>query len=64
MESRRYIDEREVARITGRAVQSLRNDRFVGKGFPYVKVGRSVRYNLAEVLEWMERHRVTPGGEL
>jgi len=62
MESR-YGNEQEVSRLTGRAVQSLRNDRFVGKGFPYVKVGASVRYNLAEVMAIMESHKVTPGGD-
>lgn len=59
-----YVDEREAARITGRAVQTLRNDRLLGKGFPYVKIGRSVRYNLAEVLAFMESRRIDPGGDV
>ena len=56
-----WLDEKKVSRITGRAVQSLRNDRFRGVGFPYVKVGRSVRYRLGDVMAWMENHTVTPG---
>jgi len=50
--------------LTGRAVQSLRNDRHVGKGFPYRKMGKSVRYALAEILAIMESYRIEPGREL
>lgn len=54
----RYVDEVEVARITGRRLQSLRNDRFKGQGIPYVKVGRSVRYSLADVVQFMEERKI------
>lgn len=53
-----YIDETEVSRIAGRAVSSLRNDRSLGKGIPYVKNGRSVRYSIKDVLEYMEARKV------
>jgi len=54
----RYVDEREVSRITGRSLQTLRNDRFLRRGIPYCKIGRSVRYNSEEVLRFMEAHKV------
>ena len=54
----RYVNETQVSRITGRAVQSLRNDRFLKKGIPYIKVGRSVRYGLRDVIDFMESHRI------
>ena len=54
----KYIDEREVAGITGFALSTLRNNRFKGEGISYVKVGRSVRYNLEDVVKFMEAHRV------
>ena len=57
----RYVDENKVSKITGRAVQTLRNDRFLKKGIPYIKVGRSVRYDLQEVIDFMESHRVDTG---
>jgi len=57
----RYVDEKEVSRITGRAVQTLRNERFMGKGFPYIKVGGSVRYNLGDVIEFMEKRKIRTG---
>jgi predicted DNA-binding transcriptional regulator AlpA len=53
-----YITEHEVAKITGRAVRTLRDDRFKGKGFPYVKLGRSVRYDEKEIIAIMEAGRV------
>ena len=56
----RYLNEHEVARLTGRAVPTLRNDRCQYKGLPYVKVGRSVRYSLRDVLRWMEERKVVP----
>jgi Helix-turn-helix domain len=58
MDSPRYIDEQEVARITGRALSTLRNDRFCRKGIPYYKVGRSVRYRLDDVVQFMESCRI------
>ena len=35
----RYIDEKEVARITGRGLQTLRNDRHRGRGLPWLASG-------------------------
>jgi hypothetical protein len=61
MDTPRYIDEQEVARISGRALSTLRNERFNRRGIPYYKVGRSVRYNLQDVIDFMEAHRVQTG---
>ncbi len=53
-----YLTEKQVAELTGRAVQTLRNDRFMGKGFPYVKMGRSVRYSLDEIHDYMKSRTI------
>ena len=58
----RYLGEREVAKILGLSVQTLRNRRFLGHPSPYVKLGRSVRYLLTDVLAWAETNKVTPRG--
>jgi len=58
--SHRYISEFEVEALTGRKVQTLRNDRHRGRGFPYRKYGRQVRYFLPEILAIMESHRIDP----
>jgi hypothetical protein len=59
----RFLNEHEVAALTGRAVQTLRNERFKGCGIRYVKVGRSIRYGLADVLGFMAAHTVETRGE-
>lgn len=56
----RYLTEKEVAAITGRAVQTLRNDRYKGQGFAYIKFGRSIRYRLSDILATMDSHRIEP----
>jgi hypothetical protein len=55
----RYISDREVSRITGIGLGTLRNDRFKRKGIPYVKPSpRMCRYKLSDVLAYMEKHRM------
>jgi len=39
-------------------LSSLRNDRFIERGIPYIKIGRSVRYSLEDVLRFMEEHKI------
>jgi hypothetical protein len=53
-----YIDEREVAQITGRKVPTLRSDRHKGQGIPYRKVGRKVIYRLDEVVAYVESRKI------
>lgn len=60
MEEKRFINETEVASITGLSVQTLRNWRFQGKGIPYVKAGRSVRYQYQDVIQYMEERTILP----
>ncbi|MGD9107423.1 MAG: helix-turn-helix domain-containing protein [Desulfobacterales bacterium] len=56
-----YIDEHKVSEITGRALPTLRNDRHRRRGIPYCKIGRSVRYSLSDVIEYVESHKIIPG---
>lgn len=53
-----YLTEKEVSEITGRALSSLRNDRYLRRGFSYVKFGKSVRYNKTDVLIEMESRKI------
>ena len=57
-----YVNETEVARITGRKVQTLRNDRYLGRGIPYIKLGKSVRYSLGDIETFMESRKVLVKG--
>jgi predicted DNA-binding transcriptional regulator AlpA len=54
----KFINEKQVAEMTSLSVATLRNDRWLGPGIPYVKLGRSVRYSLEAVLNYMQAHTV------
>lgn len=54
----RYINERETSLLTGMALSTLRNHRHLGKGLPYSKIGRSVRYQLQDILGFMESRKI------
>ena len=54
----KYLNEQAVAEITGRALPTLRKDRLHGRGIPYYKISRQVRYSLSDVEAFMESCRV------
>ncbi len=54
----KYLTEDEVAEITKVSLSTLRNNRFMRKGISYVKIGRSVRYNLSDVIQFMESRKI------
>jgi predicted DNA-binding transcriptional regulator AlpA len=54
------VDDREAARILGQAVQTLRNWRFLRKGPPWIKQGRSVRYLLEDIQAYKLKNRIDP----
>lgn len=58
MEQVKYINEKKVAELMDIGVQTLRNDRHLGKGIPYSKVGRSVRYKIEDIIAFMEAGRI------
>ena len=58
MTEKKWITEKELSEMTGRAVQTLRNDRHEGRGFPYVKMSdRAIRYCVADVNEYMKARK-------
>jgi len=54
----RYLTEKDVQKITQRALSTLRNDRHRSRGIPYMKIGRSVRYNIQDVIDFMESRKI------
>ena len=54
------INENKASELMDRAVQTLRNDRHLRKGPPYIKMGRSVRYIVGDLLDYMKAHRIDP----
>ncbi|MCP3928731.1 MAG: helix-turn-helix domain-containing protein [Bacteroidetes bacterium] len=55
----KWLTEKEVSKMIGRAAQTLRNDRMKRRGIPYCKAGRSVRYRLDDVMTYMNQYRIT-----
>jgi hypothetical protein len=55
------LTEQQVALLTGRAEQSLRNDRCARRGLPYVKLSNGcVRYFLEDLLRFCQERRINP----
>ena len=54
----RFLTEKEVAKMTNRALSTLRNERYRKFGIPFCKIGRSCRYELADVLEFMRSRKI------
>lgn len=52
--ARRFINESQLSELTGVAVGTWQKKRVLGGGPPYRKIGGAVRYDLAEVLLWID----------
>ena len=53
-----WVPEREAHRITTISLAKLRKDRAKGRGIPYVKIGKSVRYSLPDIYDFMDSRRI------
>ena len=54
MVSRLFLSKEQLAGILSVSPRTITGWRYKYKGFPAQKVGRHVRYNLPEVLRWLE----------
>jgi hypothetical protein len=62
--SARLLDENELAFRQRRSVKTLRNDRWRRSGVPFLKLGRSVRYRIEDVLRYEQQQlRATSLGD-
>jgi predicted DNA-binding transcriptional regulator AlpA len=43
------LNEKQVADLLGLSIQTLRNDRATRRKFPYIKIGKSVRYRPEDI---------------
>jgi predicted DNA-binding transcriptional regulator AlpA len=48
------LSDREVERITGRARSTLQKDRVTGRGIPFVRLGKLVRYRQSDVTAFLD----------
>ncbi len=58
MQNTRYLTEKETSELTRKALSTLRNDRHLRRGLPYIKDGASIRYNLTDVVTYMEARKI------
>ncbi len=56
-----FLSEKELARRWGCKAKTLSNQRCLGTGPPFVKLGRCVRYRLSDVLAFEAAGRVQSG---
>ena len=57
----KFLNERELSRLVGISVQTLRNWRSAGKNFPYCKVGaKAIRYEWGDIQQFMNDHKIKP----
>jgi hypothetical protein len=47
------LDERDVAEITRRSLASVRRDRQLRKGVPFIRIGSSIRYRPQSLREFL-----------
>jgi predicted DNA-binding transcriptional regulator AlpA len=52
----KLINQKQVAEIIGLSEAWLERKRWEGGGIPYRKLGRAVRYDERDVLDWIEAH--------
>jgi predicted DNA-binding transcriptional regulator AlpA len=54
------VTDRELAEMGVASVRTLQTWRLLGRGPRYVKVGRAVRYRIADIEAWLAARAVTP----
>ncbi len=54
----RLLSQKEVAKMIGLSEAWLERKRWEGGGIPYRKLGRSVRYDEKDVINWIEAHGI------
>ena len=57
LRNKRMLRTGEVAAYTGIAKSTLEKLRVYGGGCPYIRIGRSVVYDPADLDEWLAQHR-------
>ena len=54
----RGLTEKQVAKIIGLSVSTLRLDRHKRRGIPYYKIGKAVRYDPEDVSSFLESKKI------
>jgi hypothetical protein len=46
-----------IAHVRDCSTATLERDRWAGGGIPFIKIGRSVKYRKADVVQWLEQYQ-------
>ena len=57
-----YMTPRETGRVVRKTEASLAQDRYLGRGLPYIKAGGRVLYARADVAAYLAAGRTEPVG--
>ena len=55
-----FVNEKKAQKIRGCGLSTLRNERHEGRGIPYYKDGRRVKYFLPDIYEYMKARKIIP----
>ncbi|CAN5303183.1 hypothetical protein BH11ACT6_BH11ACT6_53380 [soil metagenome] len=58
----KLMTSKDVSELFGRTENALALDRYNGRGLPYVRIGRQIRYRASEVAAYLDAHTVEPSG--
>lgn len=53
-----FFSQDVIAPVAGCKVKTMEGDRWRGRGIPYRKCGGRVLYRKADVVEWLESHKL------
>jgi len=59
----RFFCDRELEQLTGIKVKTFRNWRLLGKGPRFRKLGRTAKYDIKDVEDWIHSCPVGGGGQ-
>lgn len=54
------LTEAQVSAATGISLSKLRQDRFRRRGMPWLKIDKSIRYLVDDVVAYCNQHRIDP----
>lgn len=62
-EQRPYLNEQELAKLTGLSVATWRRYRATGQGPAYIKLANRLMYKIEDVTKWLDDRKVTSTAE-
>ena len=52
-----FFSQETVAAIRDCSIKTIERDRWIGRGIPFIKMGRLVRYRKSDINAWLAKHQ-------